>query len=93
MVRTRYATLAIGLLLVGASLCIEIKDGGNIDFYRRPLSYAWIVATVLLTIQKHVGVRGYLGRAWWIQILAPFIISIASFLLVLVYEPHPIKCQ
>jgi hypothetical protein len=87
----RCVTLVVGLLVVGASIALEVKDGGNIDYYRRPLSYAWIVSTVLLAAQKHVGVRGYLSRAWWIQILAPFIIFIASFLLVAFHEPYPIK--
>jgi hypothetical protein len=91
MSTARYTTLLLGIILVGGSLMFETKDGGNIDFYQRPLSFAWIGATILLTTRKQTGLRDRLSRAWWLQILAPVIIFGISYLLVLIYEPYPVR--
>jgi hypothetical protein len=87
----RYFTLILGLVLTGASLVFAVADGGNIDFYRRPLSIAWLVVTILTTTRPQSGIRDIIARAWWIQPFAPIVIFALSVACVNAYEPFPLK--
>ena len=83
----RYLTLLLCVVFVGGSLCLAAADGGNIDFYRRPLSIAWIVFTTLTTIQPQKRFRSIFSQAWWVQPLVPIILLFISSELVHVYMP------
>jgi len=83
----RYLTLILGVVFVGGSLCLAVGDGGNVDFYRRPLSFAWILVTILTTIQPRKRFRSILSQAWWVQPIVPFVLFFISVGLVDVYMP------
>jgi hypothetical protein len=83
----RYLTLILGVVFVGGSLCFAVADGGNVDFYRRPLSLAWIVITILTTMQPQKGFRSRFAQAWWVQPIAPVLLFFVSVAFVHLYEP------
>lgn len=65
-------------------------DGGNVDFYRKPLSLVWFVVTLLsLIVDSHTRITAFISRAWWLQIVMMILIFICSALLVHVYKVNP----
>jgi len=84
------ALLAI-LVLIGSCL-FETKDGGNTDFYWKPLMWAWLAITAysFLPTIRHPTLL-FIRRSWWLQIITPVVFFALSIGLVRLYEPHPIR--
>jgi len=87
------SSIATGLIAVTVSLGslhLYVKDGGNVDFYWKPMTAAWLVVTVLSFIPKMKNpFFAFVQRAWWLQIVVPVVLHYLSYRLVSVYEPYP----
>jgi len=82
-------TAILSVLMLCLELGTVVADGGNVDFYRLPLSILWFVVTVVSMLPNLTGEAwAYIRRKWVLQILMPVPIFFLSSLLTAVYEPH-----
>ncbi len=84
----KYRTLLLSTLVVGASLLVEAKDGGNIDFYWKPLCLSWLLVTALIEFEIIKSEKVRIAKNWWVQLLAPITLLLASIGLTFVYKPY-----
>jgi hypothetical protein len=88
----RWFTLTLAVILSGGSLLLAVADGGNVDFYWKPLSLAWLGLTLYACISKRESqVFRIVRSAWWFQVIAPILFFMISTRLVAIYEPNPLR--
>lgn len=78
----------LAILMFFFSFGVVTLDGGNIDFYWKPLIWAWLAFTAFCFLPVATGgVFIFVRRAWWLQILMPMLCLPLAVLLVGVYKP------
>jgi hypothetical protein len=88
----RWFTLTLAVILSGGSLLVAVADGGNVDFYWKPMSLTWFGFTLYACISKQESKLIRIVRsAWWLQIIAPILFFMISIRLVAIYEPNPLR--
>lgn len=85
-----FATAAIAW--VGGVVCLwtTIKDGGNAEFYWRPLLALWYIATAVALVSRKPPLS-WLRECWWLQLVAPVVLLLLAFAMAEVYEPFPLR--
>jgi hypothetical protein len=67
-----------------------VADGGNVDFYRCPLSIGWFLLTAYsVCSQNYSSLIAFIRRAWWLQLVMPLVLFALSLGLTDFYMPHP----
>lgn len=67
----------------------ETKDGGNLDFYLKPLLVLWATLAVIGIIFKN-SILSNLSNKWWVLLLTLLLIHLLSWALILIYVPFPV---
>jgi len=82
-------TLILAVFMTGVELITVTFDGGNVDFYQKPLVIVWFIFTLAAMAPKfRAPLLIFIRRAWWLQALMPVLIYCASILLVGIYKPY-----
>jgi hypothetical protein len=72
----RTVLTAVIAVVVGVScLLTTVKDGGNVDFYWKPMLAIWFLCTVtaFVPLRKKASVA-WLRDSWWLQLVVPIIL-------------------
>jgi hypothetical protein len=89
--RTSRSTLTavFAIVVFALSLFGEFKDGGNLDFYFKPLIWTWLAVTALSLVfpGKHRALL-FVRDQGWLQLVVPIIFLVLSATLVGIYMPH-----
>jgi hypothetical protein len=84
------ATGVISVVTCVACFFATVKDGGNIDFYWKPLLAIWYAATLAAFLIRRPVMLASIKKAWWLQIAVPVVLFSVSMILVRIYEPNPL---
>ena len=82
------------LAITSGVLCfyVRVKDGGNIDYYWKPLVVGWLAVTLLAFAPlRKMQALASIRERWWLQIIVPIALFFVAGLLVRVHEPHPMR--
>jgi len=89
--KSEIATMACSVLSLSCIFLVEVKDGGNIDFYWKPLLLIWLALTASSFVIKRENKSFiFIRKAWWIQIVMPIVLFFISCGLEVIYKPRPI---
>jgi hypothetical protein len=86
MLVTAIIALAIGVICFRAG----VRDGGNADFYWKPMLLVWYATTALAFVMPKTASLARLRECWWAQLLVPVVLLVIACCLVGFYEPFPL---
>lgn len=76
------------MLMLAFIICIETKDGGNIDFYFKPLVAGWLVVSFLGLSRRASSFSIFIWRHWWLHLLVFLGLYFLSAQLIKFYRPY-----
>jgi peptidoglycan/LPS O-acetylase OafA/YrhL len=93
-VKNRRTAVTLSLAIIMGALCLilQVKDGGNIDFYWKPSIIVWLAITLFACVRLRKNqALVWIRERWWLQIVVPIVLFGVALILVQLYEPHPMR--
>lgn len=90
--KSEIITIASSVLSLACIFLVGVRDGGNIDFYWKPLLAVWFALTVFsFVLRKEKRSIVFIRKGWWLQIILPIVLFFISIGLVSIHEPYPLR--
>jgi peptidoglycan/LPS O-acetylase OafA/YrhL len=84
-------TLMLAALAGGLCLYLEVKDGGNIDYYWKPSVIIWLLfAVAAFATRRKMKKAAWIADQWWLSLVVPIALFFLAVLLVRIHKPYPL---